>query len=87
MHEEKPGLAHPKRHLVEVEVALRFRVNRKTLQEWRRRRIGPPFIKLGTGPHARVRYPLTMLERWEEEQAVVTSPEVTSGMQAAGVVK
>jgi len=62
-HDENSGPTHPKRHLVEIEVAQRLCLGIKTLQEWRRRRFGPPFIKLGAGPHARVRYPLTMLER------------------------
>jgi hypothetical protein len=64
------------RHLTEVEVAQRLGLTVKGLQDWRRRRVGPAFIKLGPGPHARVRYPLVALMQWETAQTVLTNPEV-----------
>lgn len=43
--------------LTEVEVAERLGVNRRTVQGWRYRGSGgPPWLKLGTGRSARIRY-------------------------------
>jgi hypothetical protein len=40
----------------------------RTLQDWRYRRIGPPFVKVG----ALVRYRRADVDRWLAEQTVAT---------------
>ncbi|MFP3942185.1 MAG: helix-turn-helix transcriptional regulator [Thermoanaerobaculia bacterium] len=39
-------------------------LSRRTLEGWRRKRIGPPYVRLGHGPTARVRYRPSDLEAW-----------------------
>ena len=48
--------------LTEREVAQRFRVTPRTVQEWRRRHVGPPYFKCGR----LVRYSLFDLEAYIE---------------------
>jgi len=47
--------------------ALRLGVEPATLAAWRRRRVGPPFYRLG---HAVVVYDVAELERWLAERRV-----------------
>jgi predicted DNA-binding transcriptional regulator AlpA len=42
--------------LTPKEAAALLRVSTDTLEGWRAKRIGPPWIKLGDGQRARVRY-------------------------------
>jgi predicted DNA-binding transcriptional regulator AlpA len=50
------------RNLKEKEAAERLNLSVRTLQSWRVRGIGPPFLKLG----AAVRYPEEGIEAWKE---------------------
>lgn len=44
--------------------AARLAVSARTLQAWRVRGDGPPFIKLGKGAQAAVRYDPADVDRW-----------------------
>lgn len=44
----------------------------RTVQGWRRRGIGPPFVKLGAAPNAQVRYPLALLRDFLDRHLVAT---------------
>jgi len=46
------------------QVAERYQVSLDTLKEWRYRRRGPEFLRIGK----RVRYREADLERWEQER-------------------
>ena len=50
----------------------------KTHREWRSKRMGPAFIKIGKGPRGRVFYRLSALTAWvrENAQGCQTSPDV-----------
>jgi hypothetical protein len=60
--------------LSEIDVAQRLGLSVKALQGWRARRVGPPFLKLGAGPRARVRYRLADLLAWETRQRIEPGP-------------
>ena len=49
------------RRLTETEAAMRLGLSARTLQQWRLKGGGPPFLKLG----AAVRYDEDTLKRWE----------------------
>ena len=51
-------------HLLDGELAQRWRLSRRTLQRWRRDGSGPAFLRLGR----RVAYRLSDVERFETEQ-------------------
>jgi predicted DNA-binding transcriptional regulator AlpA len=53
------------RRLTEREVAERFGLSRRTLQQWRIRGVGPKYLKLG----ASVRYALDDIEAFERAGA------------------
>ncbi len=53
------------KHLKPEEVMQRLGVTRNTLQSWRTRGGGPPYIKLG---HRTVVYPLQELQAWEDKR-------------------
>ena len=56
--------------LNEIEVAELLGVSRKTLQAWRWRRVGPPFVKLGSA----VRYSyVDLLDFLESNKTYTTS--------------
>jgi DNA-binding transcriptional regulator YiaG len=57
----RPNAFLVRRLLKEAEVAKRLNVSIRTLQTWRVRGGGPPFLKLG----ASVRYDGSVLESWE----------------------
>ena len=46
------------------EAAALCRMSKITLEMWRPKRKGPPFIKLGDGPRAAVRYSRSKLNEW-----------------------
>jgi len=51
------------------EVSLRLRLKSvRTLENWRQRRVGPPYRKFGS----RVLYPIEALLDWERKQTVET---------------
>lgn len=54
-----------RRRLTEAEAAERLALSVRTLQQWRVRGGGPPFLKLG----ASVRYDVEALESWVSGQA------------------
>jgi len=57
------GLWLPVRHLTETDVARRWRMSVRTLQAWRWRKVGPPYIKA----MGRVLYRLSDIETFEAE--------------------
>lgn len=46
------------------QVAERYLVSEATLKEWRYKRTGPEYVRLGR----HVRYPAKALERWEKQR-------------------
>jgi hypothetical protein len=50
----------------EQELAARWKISIKTLQDWRFRGFGPKFLKLGKN----VRYPISEILAFEEENTV-----------------
>jgi hypothetical protein len=60
-HIEEAVLATERPHLLEHELATRWRLSARTLQRWRRAGSGPPFLRLGR----RVAYRLSDIERFE----------------------
>ncbi len=54
--------------LTEAEVSARYRgaVSEGTLRNWRNKRIGPPFVKIGKS----VLYRREDLERWEQRHMI-----------------
>jgi predicted DNA-binding transcriptional regulator AlpA len=54
--------AMPRRLLTRSEAAAALAVSQGTLSRWAAERQGPPFVKLGTGDKAAVRYPADELE-------------------------
>jgi hypothetical protein len=60
------------KHLNQIELSRRWNISPRTLERWRWRHKGPPFLKLG----GRVVYELTEIESFEASQrrhAVPTS--------------
>lgn len=55
--------SRPVQHLDEKELAKRWRLSPRSLQRWRRQRIGPPFLKI----LSRVIYPLHGIEAVERQ--------------------
>ena len=53
--------AGPVRHLNQIEVSRRWGVSERTLERWRWKRQGPPFMKIG----GRVAYALADIEAFE----------------------
>lgn len=53
-----------KHYLTPIELAARLRRPEGTIRNWRHRRFGPPWIKLGK----EVLYPLDGVEKWEQER-------------------
>lgn len=41
-----------------------------TFKLWRKQNTGPPYVKFGDSPQARVLYPRAELERWIESRTV-----------------
>lgn len=48
------------------ELATRWRMKTNTLRRWRVDNMGPPYIKMGSGPKATVRYRLSDIENFED---------------------
>jgi DNA-binding transcriptional MerR regulator len=55
-------------YLTEKQVAQKLNISPRTLQAWRRKHVGPPYVRLS--PRA-IRYELTALLQWLEEQRVL----------------
>jgi hypothetical protein len=51
------------------EVALLLKVHLDTLEQWRGRRAGPPWIKLGNKPQSPIRYRQADIEKYLQDQA------------------
>ena len=51
------------RHFNEIELARRLHISERTLQRWRWKKKGPPYLKIG----GRVVYRLSDIKAWEEE--------------------
>lgn len=49
------------------ELAKRWGIGRRALESRRARGQGPSYLLLGTGPRARVRYKLSIIEAFEKE--------------------
>ena len=55
--------------LDERELATELRVARITLQAWRRRKHGPPFVRVGR----RIRYQRSAVDAWLRSRTIATS--------------
>lgn len=53
-------------HLTPNELAERWRVDRKTLANWRAKGRGPAYIKLGSAEYSKVLYPKEAVEAYEQ---------------------
>lgn len=53
-----------KKYLSTKEAAERIRSYKRTMEGWRRRNEGPPFIRLGDAQNSTVVYPVEGLELW-----------------------
>jgi predicted DNA-binding transcriptional regulator AlpA len=53
-------------YLTPEQVAERYQISEATVKEWRYKRVGPAYLRLGK----RVRYSLASLEKWEREREV-----------------
>ena len=51
-------------HLNQLELSRRWNMSQRTLEHWRSRKLGPPYLKIGGG----VLYRLEDIERYEAEQ-------------------
>jgi hypothetical protein len=73
------------RMLTAKELSVRLNVASVTLQQWRANyeqlRQGPPFILLGEGPNAHVRYPLSGVIKWEDSR-LAYAPEGIGTVEA-----
>jgi hypothetical protein len=49
-------------------LAIRLGVSVRTVEGWRHKGLGPPWLKLGSGRSARVVYPRSSTHAWEQEQ-------------------
>jgi predicted DNA-binding transcriptional regulator AlpA len=65
--------------LTEVEIADFLKLSTRTLQSWRVKNDGPPFIRVGRA----IRYRLRDVVRWIEERTV--SPAIQATNRNAGV--
>lgn len=63
-YENKSTHSAPLQLLTEKEVSVITTIPVKTLQNWRCIGEGPAFIKLGTGPKARVKYDLVDIQNY-----------------------
>ncbi|HYN22013.1 MAG TPA: helix-turn-helix domain-containing protein [Thermoanaerobaculia bacterium] len=52
------------------EAAEYLRVSPRTLEKWRELRIGPSYIRLGSGPRAAIRYHPSLVRRFAESSVV-----------------
>jgi hypothetical protein len=50
--------------LTPSELSKEIKTPQKTLAQWRYRHEGPPFLKLGDGPNAPVRYRRSEIRKW-----------------------
>jgi len=64
MHTPNEPQSPIRRRLTEKEAAARLALSARTLQQWRVRGGGPPFLKLG----ASVRYDAAALDSWADAQ-------------------
>jgi hypothetical protein len=55
---------NPVKHLNQIELSRRWGISERTLERWRWRRTGPPFLKLG----GHVAYQLSDIEAYEAAQ-------------------
>lgn len=56
--------------LDQKQLAFRWGMNPRTLENWRQQKKGPPFFKLHDGPKAPVRYRLEDIEEYERAKGV-----------------
>jgi hypothetical protein len=50
------------------QVALLLKIHPETLEQWRGRRVGPPWIKLGDKPQSPIRYRKEDIEKFLQDQ-------------------
>jgi predicted DNA-binding transcriptional regulator AlpA len=59
----------PEKFLLTIsEVMHLLSVSRRTLEDWRAKKTGPPWVKLSEGKGGGIRYPLGDLKKWIGEQ-------------------
>lgn len=55
--------------LTPVELAQRWKMSIHTLTNWRVQKVGPVYVKMGSGPKGKVLYRLIDIEAYEAERA------------------
>lgn len=63
--------------LTTAELSVRWKMNPKSLSNWRVRNVGPSWVKLGNGRNSRVLYRLEDIEAFERSN-LVSDPEKNS---------
>ena len=60
--------------LTTEELAQRWGLSARTLKDWRRREVGPPYMRMPTsaGGRATIRYHLSEVAKWEAEHTIKT---------------
>ena len=65
------------RHFNQVNLARRWNLSERTLERWRWKKLGPPYVKAG----GRVLYRLEDIERYEQAQLRLGDPAQKAGVQ------
>ncbi|OPY01449.1 MAG: hypothetical protein A4E60_01686 [Syntrophorhabdus sp. PtaB.Bin047] len=70
--------SHTKQYLDEEAAGKMCLSSKRTMQQWRWRKIGPKYIKLGSGVKGKgkILYDYDDIVAWMESQKVKTNPEV-----------
>lgn len=56
-------------YLRQIDLARRWKMSARTLESWRCKKIGPPYLKQG----GIIRYPLHEVQKYEQEHCVRTN--------------
>jgi hypothetical protein len=67
--------------LTPPQLADRFAVEETTLEDWRKKGEGPPYIKLGFARNSPIRYRIDDVEAWEASLPRITP--IAQGVDAA----
>lgn len=54
--------------LTPTELAKRWKMSTHTLTNWRVQKVGPAYVKMGSGPRGKVLYRLAEIEAYEAER-------------------
>ena len=68
-------MADKPEYLTTRQAAAEYGFAEVTWKLWRTRGDGPPYVRFGNGPQARVLYPRAELEKWVQERTVYPGAE------------